>query len=125
MAFSSPVYYSFSFQNSSLIPKFERTFEEIFKKKKDYKETLKIYNFRKPIRQAGPSEQVNPICISNFKEDHQRFATIAIITITSRGAYLGTIYKESSYSQQETHKKNKSVNNGYKSKWEKSVYSSR
>jgi hypothetical protein len=40
--------------------------------KRDYKETLKRYNFRKPRRYVGLNEQVGPISISNSKEDHQK-----------------------------------------------------
>jgi hypothetical protein len=53
-----------------LIPKFEKAFEAIMKNERDYKETLKRYSFRKPRRQVGPSEQVGPISISNYGEDH-------------------------------------------------------
>jgi hypothetical protein len=34
----------------------------------DCRETLKRYNFRKPKREASPSEQINPISISNSEE---------------------------------------------------------
>jgi hypothetical protein len=33
---------------------------------------LKRYNFRKPKREAGTSEQVGSISISNFEEEKQR-----------------------------------------------------
>jgi hypothetical protein len=49
--------------------KFERIFEEIKKKKKDSKETLRRCSFRNTRRQANPSEQVGPISISDFKEN--------------------------------------------------------
>jgi hypothetical protein len=58
---------------SFLISKFERTFETIQKIKRDCKQTLKIFNFKKPRRQVGPSEQVDPIFISNSKEDLQKY----------------------------------------------------
>jgi hypothetical protein len=55
-----------------LISKFEKAFEVIRINKRDYKETLRRYNFRKPRREAGPSEQVNLISIFNFeKEKHK------------------------------------------------------
>jgi hypothetical protein len=44
-------------------------FEVIRKNKRDFKETLRRYNFRKPRRHACFNEQVNPISISDFKED--------------------------------------------------------
>jgi hypothetical protein len=48
--FLSPVYSSYSFQKCSLISKFERAFEAIRKSKRDYKETLRRFSFRKPKR---------------------------------------------------------------------------
>jgi hypothetical protein len=48
--------------------KFEKAFGKIRKNKRDYRETLKRYSFRKPKREAGPSEQVDPISIFYFKE---------------------------------------------------------
>ncbi len=69
LPFPYPIYYSFSSHKSSFMSKFERTFEAIRKNEKDCKETLRKYNFRKPRTQAGPSEQVGPISISNSKED--------------------------------------------------------
>ncbi len=65
--FSSPIYSSFSFQKSLSISKFEKTFEAI--KKKDCKETLRRYSFRKPKIHASPSEQVSSISISDSEED--------------------------------------------------------
>jgi len=50
---------------------FEKAFETIFKNERDCKETLRRYNFRKPRREASPSEQVNPISIFNSKEEKQ------------------------------------------------------
>jgi len=41
-------------------------------KKKDWRETLKKYSFRKPKRKVGPSEQVNPISIFYFEEEKQK-----------------------------------------------------
>jgi len=55
-----------------LIFKFEKTFEKIRKNKRYYRETLKRYNFRKPKREAGLSEQVDPISIFNFEERSKR-----------------------------------------------------
>jgi hypothetical protein len=52
--------------------KFEKAFEVIRKNDKDYKETLKRYSFRKPRREAGTSEQVNPTSISNSEEEKQK-----------------------------------------------------
>jgi hypothetical protein len=72
LPFPSLVYSSSSSHNSSLISKFEKTFEVIRKNKRDYKETLKRYNFRKPKRKAGPSDQVSLISISNSKEEKQK-----------------------------------------------------
>jgi hypothetical protein len=45
--FPSPIYYSSSFQRSSPLSKFEKTFETIRKNNKECKKTLKKYNFRK------------------------------------------------------------------------------
>jgi hypothetical protein len=61
--------YSSSFQKSFLISKFKRAFEAIRKNERDCKETLKRYSFKKPITQASLSEQINPISISNSKEN--------------------------------------------------------
>jgi hypothetical protein len=33
---------------------------------------LSKYNFKKPRKQAGPSEQINAISISDSKGDHQK-----------------------------------------------------
>jgi hypothetical protein len=55
-----------------LISKFEKTFEAIRKNERNCKETLKRYNFKKPIRKASPSEQVDLISISNFEEEKQK-----------------------------------------------------
>ncbi len=65
-------YYSSSFQRSSPISKFEKTFEAIRKNERDCKETLRRYNFRKPKKEAGPSEQVGPISIFDSKEEKQK-----------------------------------------------------
>jgi hypothetical protein len=46
-----------------------KTFEAIRKIERDCKETLKRYNFRKPRRHVGLSEQVYPNFISDFEED--------------------------------------------------------
>jgi len=51
-----------------LISKFEKTFEAIRKNEIDFRETFRRYNFRKPKRKAGPSEQVNLISIFYFEE---------------------------------------------------------
>jgi hypothetical protein len=48
LSFPSPICYSSSSQKSYPIPKFERAFEVIKKDKRDYKETLRRYNFRNP-----------------------------------------------------------------------------
>jgi hypothetical protein len=69
--FSSPIFFSF-LHKSFPISKFERTCEEIRKNERDYKETLNRYNFRKPRRLVGLNKQVDPISISNSKEDHQK-----------------------------------------------------
>ncbi len=66
LPFPSPIYYSFSSKRSSSISKFEKAFEAIRKNEKDYKETLRSYNFRKPKRKADSSEQVNLISIFDF-----------------------------------------------------------
>jgi len=66
--FLSHVYSSSSSQRSSPIFMFEKSFETIFKNERDCKETLRRYNFRKPRREASPSEQVNPISISDSKK---------------------------------------------------------
>jgi hypothetical protein len=52
-----------------LISKFEKAFGKIRKKEKASKETLKIYSFRKPKREVGPSEKVDHISIFDFKEE--------------------------------------------------------
>jgi len=70
--FSSLVYSSSSSHRSSQISKFEKALEVIKKNKKDCKETLRIYNFRKPKRKAGPSDKINMISISNSKEEKQK-----------------------------------------------------
>jgi hypothetical protein len=62
----------FSSQKSSSISKFKKAFEAIRKNKRDCKETLKRYSFRKPKREASPSEQVGLIFISNFEEELQK-----------------------------------------------------
>jgi hypothetical protein len=55
-----------------LISKFENFFEEIRKNERACRETLRRYSFRKPKRKVGPSEQVDPIFISNFEEEKQK-----------------------------------------------------
>jgi len=42
--------------------------KQLEKNEKDCKETLKKYNFKKPRREACPSEQVGPISISKFEK---------------------------------------------------------
>ncbi len=69
LPFLSVVYYYYSSHKSSLISKFERAFKAIKINERGYKETLRRYNFKEPRRQVGSSEQVNPISISNSKED--------------------------------------------------------
>jgi hypothetical protein len=69
LPFPSPIYSSFYSHKSFLISKFERAFEVIRKNEKDCKETLRRYNFRKPIKQASSSEQVDPISILDSKEN--------------------------------------------------------
>jgi hypothetical protein len=69
--FLSLVYSSSSSQKSSLF-KFKKAFEVIRKNNKDCKETLRRYNFKKPKRVAGTSEQVGPISVSNFEEENHR-----------------------------------------------------
>ncbi len=49
-------YYSSSSQKSSSISKFEKAFEAIRKNERGCKGTLKRYSFRKPRREASPSE---------------------------------------------------------------------
>jgi hypothetical protein len=48
------------------------TFEEIRKSDRDLKVILKRYSFRKPIREASPSEQINPIFIFDYEEKKQK-----------------------------------------------------
>jgi len=62
------IYYSSSLK-SSPISKFERTFEVIRKNERNYKETMRRYNFKKPKRKTNPSEQVSLISISDFKKE--------------------------------------------------------
>jgi hypothetical protein len=64
--FLSHVYTSSS-QRSFPLSKFEKSIEASKKNDKDYKETLRRYSFRKPIKKASTSEQVGPISISNSK----------------------------------------------------------
>jgi hypothetical protein len=64
--------YSSSFQRFSLTSKFEKAFEEIRKNNRDCKETLRNYSFKKPRREAGPSEQVDPISIFYMKKRSRR-----------------------------------------------------
>jgi hypothetical protein len=66
--FPSPISSSSSSQRSSPISKFEKVFEEILRNERDCKETLRRYSFRKPRREVGPSEQVNPISIFDSEE---------------------------------------------------------
>jgi hypothetical protein len=48
------------------------TFEEIKKSDRDLKVILRRYNFRKPRREASPSEQINSIFIFDFEEKKQK-----------------------------------------------------
>jgi len=70
--FPSPIYSSSSSHKSYLTSKFEKAFEVIFKNERDCKETLRRYNFRKPRRKAGPSEQVSLISIFDLEEEKQK-----------------------------------------------------
>jgi hypothetical protein len=70
--FPSPIYSSSSSQRSYLTSKFEKAFEVIKKNEKDCKETLRRYNFKKPRRKSGPSEQVSPISIFDREEKKQK-----------------------------------------------------
>jgi hypothetical protein len=54
-------YLLFSFQRSSPLFKFEKAFETLIKNNKDYKKTLRMFNLRKPKRDASMSEHVGPI----------------------------------------------------------------
>jgi hypothetical protein len=47
-------------------------FEKIRKNERDCKETLLKYNCRKPKREVGPSEQIFPISIFDYKENKQK-----------------------------------------------------
>jgi hypothetical protein len=51
---------------------FERAFEAIRKNERDCKETLRRYNFKKPRREVGPSEQIGLIYVSKFEEELQK-----------------------------------------------------
>jgi hypothetical protein len=55
-----------------MISKLAKAFEEIRKNERDCRVTLKIYSFRKPRREASPSEQVSLISIFDFEEDKQK-----------------------------------------------------
>ncbi len=55
-----------------MISKFEKAFEEIRKNESDCRETLRRYSFRKLRKEVDPSEQVNPISISNLKKTKQK-----------------------------------------------------
>jgi hypothetical protein len=66
------VYSSSSSHKSFSICKFEKAFEEIRKNKRNCKETLRRYSFKKPKREVGPSEQVDPISIFDSKEEKQK-----------------------------------------------------
>jgi len=46
----------------------KKLLKQLEKNDRDYKETLKTCNFRKPRRKAPTSEQVGLISISNFEE---------------------------------------------------------
>ncbi len=70
--FPSHVYSSSSSQRSSPIFKFEKAFEEFFLNERDYKETLRRHNYRKPRRKASPSEQVGLISIYDSKEEKHK-----------------------------------------------------
>ncbi len=54
------------------ISKFVKAFEEIRKNERDCRVTLRRYSFRKPVKEASPSEQVSLISISNFEEEKQK-----------------------------------------------------
>jgi hypothetical protein len=71
LPFLSSIYSSFS-QRSSPLFKFEKTFEAIRKNDRDCKETLRRYNFRKPKKEEGTSEQVGLIFIFDFEEEKQK-----------------------------------------------------
>ncbi len=118
--FPSPIYSSSSSQRSSLTSKFEKAFETIFKNERDCKETLRRYNFKKPYRKVGPSEQVSSI--SNFWSWRRKaegwFATRTRSAITSRGAYSWSNSRKSPHSQQEAHEENKLASNDSKFAWE-------
>jgi hypothetical protein len=51
------------------LSKFEKAFEAIRKNDKDCKETLRRYNFRKPRREVGTSEQIGPFSIFDSKKE--------------------------------------------------------
>jgi hypothetical protein len=66
--FPFPIHFSSSSQKSSSISKFEKVFEAIKKNETYCRETLRRYCFKKPKREAGPSEQVDSISNSNSKK---------------------------------------------------------
>ncbi len=70
--FPSPIYSTSSSERSFPLFKFEKYFEIVRKNNRDYKETLRRYNFRKPKKEANTSEQVGSISIFDFEEDKQR-----------------------------------------------------
>jgi hypothetical protein len=67
--FSSLIYSSSSSQRSSSLFKLERAFEAIKNNNINYKKTLRKYNFKKPRKDKGVSEQVGSVFISNIKEE--------------------------------------------------------
>jgi isochorismate hydrolase len=69
LPFPSHVYY-FSFPRSSLLFKFERDFNVIKNNNKNYKDTLRKYNFKK-LREACTSEHVGLIFIFDIKEERE------------------------------------------------------
>jgi hypothetical protein len=51
------------------LSKLERAFEAIKNNNINYKKTLRKYNFKKPRKDKGVSEQVGSVFISNIKEE--------------------------------------------------------
>jgi len=58
-----------SSQRSFSSSNFEKAFEAIKKNDRNYKETLRRYNFGKPKKEASTSEQVGLISISNSEKE--------------------------------------------------------
>jgi len=83
---------------------------------------LKRYNFRKPRREVGTSEQVGPISICDSEEEKQ-FATTSSSTITTKRAYPRVDSRENPHSKQEAQQEKKSTGNGCKSMREEGTYS--